>query len=402
MNDNCKKLESLIHTFASEKNIPIVGVSADLDGLNQCSFAKTKSKFMYLVAHDDIDIIQRHFNLSERTFQKITDFRQFSFSVYDSSSKTKHNRLKVILSDDNTIELSILGLGLSSLMIKLTDNDLIISLIGQYDEIKAPLLSFDDIDSTLSMYLDLFKLQIIEKLGFDSTDIHLRDFTKFMNISNEQLLECHFNSLPFNYFSNTNFMKILSSIFNYDVTKIKVNNDDKISIEIPYPLSDSIPYLVKQVVPRKNDGYSMIHLINLMKFYYNLIGIPEEKNIFELSFIRLQKSELSPSSDFNRVYYSIHLGEKLDIFVGYNLKYHNDFYNCILDPASPDQGTYYMFSTNIIKEDSYNQSQIFTDNIDYIYTTVLNDIKEYINKIINNTDDHLTERHLNLFKMVMI
>lgn len=288
MNDNSNKLEKLIHAFSEEKNIPIVGAS-NLENLNQCAFAKTRSKSIYLVAHDDIDIIQRYFNLSDRTFQKITDFRKFSFSIYGSSSKTMHNRLKVILSDDNTIELSILGLGLSSLMIKLTDNDLIISLMGYYDEIKAPLLSFDDIDSTLSIYLDLFKLQIIEKLGFDSADIHLSDFTKFMNIPNEQLLDYHFNSLHFNYFSNTAFIKSLSSIFNYDVTKLKVNNDDyddyddKVSIEIPYHLSNVIPYLVKKVVPRKKDSYSMIHLINLMKFYYNLIGTPEEKIFLSFS-----------------------------------------------------------------------------------------------------------------------
>ena len=407
MNDNSNKLEKLIHAFSEEKNIPIVGAS-NLENLNQCAFAKTRSKSIYLVAHDDIDIIQRYFNLSDRTFQKITDFRKFSFSIYGSSSKTMHNRLKVILSDDNTIELSILGLGLSSLMIKLTDNDLIISLMGYYDEIKAPLLSFDDIDSTLSIYLDLFKLQIIEKLGFDSADIHLSDFTKFMNIPNEQLLDYHFNSLHFNYFSNTAFIKSLSSIFNYDVTKLKVNNDDyddyddKVSIEIPYHLSNVIPYLVKKVVPRKKDSYSMIHLINLMKFYYNLIGTPEEKNIFELFFIRLQKSELSPSSNFNRVYYSISLGDKLDIHIGYKLKHHNQFYTCVLDPEVPEDGTYYMFSSRIIKDDSLRPSQTFTDNIDYIYTNVLNQIRDYINDSINNIDNPLTERHLELFKMVMI
>lgn len=111
---------------------------------------------------------------------------------------------------------------------------------------------------------------------------------------------------------------------------------------------------------------------------------------------------MSPSSNFNRVYYSISLGNELDIHIGYKLKHHNQFYTCVLDPEVPEDGTYYMFSSRIIKDDSLRPSQTFTDNIEYIYTTVLNQIRDYINDSINNIDNPLTERHLELFKMVMI
>lgn len=396
MNDNCKRLDTLIHTFVEEKNIPIVGVSSGLDNLNQCAFVEMKDRRAYLISHDDIDIINRYFNLSYDTVQKIANFRKFVFDIYEYTNEKTHARLKVVLLNDNTMELSIIGGGLTSLIIKLMDHQLTICIKDTHDEVTTPLPSFDDVDKTLSMTLDLFQLKIIEKLGFDVTDPCLHDFMKFMNIPKLQLLDTYFKDLPFNYISDVELMESLVSDFSLDTNQIKFNTKQ---IEIPYELSYIISHLIKKVIPRRSDVLKMKQLINLMKFYHYLLG--NEKNVFRLSFAHLKRSDLTSNSDLNRVYYSINLGYKLDVHIGYNLKHNNEFYTNVLDPEAPENGTYYMFSSSILKEETLQPSQTFTDNIDYIYTTVLSQIKEHINNVIKNTGEDLTERHLDLFKMAI-
>lgn len=405
MNDNLKRLEGLIQSFVIDKNIRMFDIRAKqclINGKNQCIMGQLKDMDMYLIAHNDLNIFENYLNLSSKTLQKVEQLRKFSFDIYEETNEDEHKRLKIKLFHNNTIEFSIMGLGVSGLVVSLTDNLLTVSLVNTYKKTSLDFMSFDDIDTALYMALDFLTAKLINQIGFEGNDPCSEDILKFINTTQEQLLADYFSDLPFNYIEPVQLINDSCNDLNYDIKSIKLTSDNAI---IPYHMINVLTNVIKKIIPRKEDSYKMSQLISLMNFYYDLRNISPKNNDSTISFKSSKKAYLGLNSKLDDVYYSFHIGSKLSLYVGYQLKHHNDLYIPILDVNAPEHGTYYKFSSSINKKrsvDSYKTYESYTDDLDYVYNTVLNEIKSDINEKINNIDDNITSRHLDVYKMLMI
>ena len=405
MNDNLKRLERLIQSFAVDKNIPMINIrekNFSINGENQCSFGTIKDQDIYFIAHDDVDILEKYLNLSVHTIQKIEQLRQFAFDIYEKTNECLFKRSKIRLFHNNTIELAILGLGRSGLVVNLTDNILTVSLVDIYKETSVEFMSFDDIDTALYTALDSLTATLINQIGFEGNDPRSEDILKFINTSKEQLLADYFSLLPFNYIDPSQLIKGSCNDLNYDIESIKLTSDNA---RIPYHMTNILSNAIKKIIPRKEDSYKMSQLISLMNFYYDLRNISPENNASNISFKFSEKAYIGKNSELNNTYYSFHIGSKLSIYVGYNLKHHNDYYIPILDANAPEHGTYYKFTSSINNKksvDLYKTYETYTDDLDYVYNTVLNEIKSEINEKISNIDDTITSRHLDVYRMLVI
>lgn len=405
MHDNLKKLENLIYSFSVDKSIPMFDINSKeghIDGENQCSFAILKNQFVYIIAHEDLDILEKYLNLSVQMVKKIEQIRQFSFDIYEEKVKCYYKQLKIIISCDNTIEFSVLGSGLLALRIKLTEFLLTVSIPAIYESTTVELNSSDDINKSLNMALDNLFECLIRKIGFEGNNPYSEDILKFINTPNEQLLIDYFSILPFNYIAPSQLITDSCNDLNYSIESIKLTSENA---RIPYHMTNLLSNVIKKIIPRKEDSYKMSQLISLINFYYDLINIKPENNSFNISFKLSKKIYIGPNSNLNNVYYSFHIGSEISLYVGYNLKHHNNYYTYILDDNAPEHGTYYKFSSSINKKitlESPKKYETYTDDLDYVYSTILNEIKSHINEKINNIDDTITSRHLDIYKMIVV
>lgn len=405
MNDNFKKLENLIYSFAVDKNIPMFDINSKkghIDGENQCSYTILNNQSVYLIAHDELDILEKYLDLSVKTVQKIKQLRQFAFDIYEEKVKCDYKQLKIRILYDNTIEFSALGSGLLGLRFKLTEFLLTVSIPTIYESTTVELNSSDDINKSFNMALDNLFECLIRKIGFEGNNPCSEDILKFINTPNEQLLIDYFSILPFNYIAPSQLITDSCNDLNYNIESIKLTRENA---KIPYHMTSLLSNVIKKIIPRKEDSYKMSQLISLINFYYDLTNVKPENNSFNISFKLSKKIYIGPNSDLNNVYYSFHIGSKLSLYIGYNLKHHNSYYTPILDVNAPEHGTYYKFSSSINKKMNLESSkicEIYTDDLDYVYNTILNEIKSDINEKINNIDGNITSRHLDVYKMIVV
>ena len=93
LTDRFYELQKSILVFADSKNMTILSPNThsglSLDDENQCLFATLKNSFIYLVSHDNVNLFEKHFDLTAETMMKIENIRSFLYGVYASTDDRK-------------------------------------------------------------------------------------------------------------------------------------------------------------------------------------------------------------------------------------------------------------------------------------------------------------------------
>lgn len=412
LTDRFYELQKSILVFADSKNMTILSPNThsglSLDDENQCLFATLKNSFIYLVSHDDVNLFEKHFDLTAETMMKIENIRSFLYGVYASTDDRKQKCLKVNYEKEQSIDFTIFGDCLPSLRIKLTATEIRVSwLYGNTVSVDYSLS--DDFEQKLNEALSLVNPKVLNILGFDEYTEHSEEVVTFMNKSTQDLLVEHFAKFDFNYIHKDDLIAKACNESFISIDELLQHNKDvkepNKHLKIPHNMTALLPKIIKQLSKDKDSETKFKQFINLMSFYADLRSTTHDVSI---SFKNYGKHELAPSSGINSEYCHFALfGGSLILTLGNQLKPNDDIssiYKQCVDGES-ENGYQYQFKSYIGNKKHDVDSKLFryfTNDIDFVYTTVLNEIRTVITETIATTPDELTARQIEVFKMMAV
>jgi hypothetical protein len=404
--------EKSILAFADSKNLNIMSPNThsgiSLESENQCLFAKLKNSFIYFISHDDVNLFENYFDLTAETMMKIQNIRSFIYGVYASPDDRKQKCLKVIYEKEQHIDFSIFGDCLPSLRIELRETEMRVSwLYGNTVSVDYSLS--DDFEQKLNEALSLVKPKVLNILGFDEHTEHSEEVITFMNKSTQDLLVEHFAKFDFNYIHKDDLIEKACAELDIHVDDLLKHNKDVKEphrhVKIPHDMTALLPKIIKQLSKDKDSETKFKQFINLMSFYADLRSTTHDASI---SFKNYGKHELAPSSCINSEYCHFALfGGSLLLTLGNQLKPDDNIgslYEQCVDGES-ENGYQYQFESYIGNKKYDVNSKLFkyfTNDIDFVYNTVLNEIRTVITETIATTPDELTARQIEVFKMMAV
>ena len=412
LTDRFYDIEKSILAFADSKNLTILspnthsGLSLEAD--NQCLFAKLKNSFIYLVSHDDVNLFENHFDLTAETMTKIQNIRSFIYGVYAKPDDRKQKCLKVIYEKEQNIDFTIFGDCLPSLRIELRETEIRVAwLYGNTVSVDYSL--GDDFEQKLNEALSLVNPKVLNIIGFDGYTENSEAVIEFMNKSTQDLLVEHFAKFGFSYIHKDDLITKACDESSISIDDLLQHNKDvkepNKHLKIPHNMTALLPKIIKQLSKDKDSETKSKQFINLMSFYADLRSTTHDISI---SFKAYGKHELAPSSVINSEYCHFSLfGGSLILNLGNQLKPIEDIYSlyeqCV--DGESENGYQYQFESYIRKKDydfDTNLVRYFTNDINFVYNTVLNEIRTVITETIATTPDELTARQIEVFKMMAV
>jgi hypothetical protein len=413
ISERINELKSIITSFTLEKNIPIFNTKhtkvTSLDDQNQCVLAEMNTMDVYLIAHEDLNIVERFLNLKDETINKINKIRTFCFGFYGSSHHVgSHKRLKIKLIKDKGIEFSIIGAGLPPFVIELKDHEIVVSVMMQKHDSTVAYSGADKLEDKLNAAFDLIIPNMLNALGFFNCTEDSEEVIDFMNKSTDELLIEHFSGSNFNYINKNALLLSACSDLNLNLDDLLNYNKDNKNItqhmKIPTNMISVLSKAINKLIESPGSDKKINQLINLVSFYHYLTSTKSECSI---TFKEFSKTSLVPSATLDFDYCYLNFSDILNITLGHQLKpndEYNDIYENIIDQEN-ENGYLYNFLIDIEHKDPKPGDKFikyFTNDIDYIYNVLLMEIKKLINKTISNTEDVITSRQLEVFKMATV
>lgn len=405
-------IEKSILAFADSKNLTILSPNThsglSLEAENQCLFTKMKNSFIYLISHDDINLFENYFDVTAETMSKIQNIRSFLYGVYASPDDRKQKCLKVIYEKEQNIDFAIFGDCLPSLRIELRETEIRVSwLYGNTVSIDYSLN--DDFEQKLNEALSLVKPKVLNILGFDGYTENSEEVINFMNKSTHDLLVEYFSKFDFNYIHKDDLIAKACAELVIHVDELSEHNkevkDPHKHVKIPHHMTALLPKIIKQLSKDKDSETKFKQFINLMSFYSDLCSTTCDVSI---SFKNYVKYELAPSSRISSEYcHFSFFGGLLILTLGNQLKPNENIisiYEQCVDRES-ENGYQYQFESYFGYEKYDIDSKLFryfTNDIDFVYTTVLNEIRTVITETLATTPDELTARQIEVFKMMAV
>lgn len=406
-----QKLAEKESLFYAEHNIN-QNRKFDLDGNNQCIIFKNSSWDIYIVAFEELHILEDFLHLSSETIMKITKVRKFLTDLYGDSSNVG-NRLKIKINHGKGIEFTLIGSNLMRLEIEVTDDFVTVStrMTASADKCSISLKDYQNIDLALTSALDIFTNTTLAAVGFKDGTLDSDEVKKFLKKSIEDLVSEHLSDLDVNVFELNKLLSTVCLDMNIDPNEIfdyapnkkhtSTKSIDENSLEIPSNLIKVLPKVFYKVTPI--NGSKMEQLINLISFYYYIT-----QKDFKVSFgaKRLYKHNfINPSKlDFNNNYYTLNFSDFIRISVG-----HNQQSDIAFDPiySGPTKSNTFKFVFWFEKSltsvgNRAKMTEYLTNNVDFIYDKVLDSLVNFINTQVDNIGNPITEKHLELFKMATI
>jgi hypothetical protein len=405
ISEKINELEINIKSFIAENNLPVLipnnNYRISLDGENQCVFAQSGNSHLYLIAHEDVQIMEDFLNLSPNTVNKINKIRAFIRDMYDDTNNFKHKRLKVKIDPDQSVEFSIIGLGLGGLRIELKATELVVSWI--YGDNVSVIYSLDDdIEQKVNEALDLVIPTILTKLGFLKCSEHSEEVIDFMNKSTDDLIVEHFSKFGFDYIHQNELIANACSstkISLDDLNNYNKKNEKPNLIKIPHMMMSILPKIMSNISSDISVHSKFKQLLSLIYFYDYLKPTNSEALLI---FKEYSKFDLAPSASFQSGYFTLLMGGLLRLDVGHQLKPDPDDEEHLFDSPS-ENGYAYMFEIYLYDVEAPDAFyKYFCNDLDYIYNVILTKVRNLINSAILNVDEPLTARQIEVFKMATV
>lgn len=394
-------LEANIQSFIAEKNIPLLtpqnNSPLSLEADNQCVLIPSNQTLIYLIAHEDVQIMENFLKLSQTTMNNIKKLRSFGCGMYDDINSFSH-RLKIKIEPANSIEFSLIGSGLSGLRIDLKSNEISVSLVYG-NKVSVMYSNDDDIDQKLNQALDLVKSAILNELGFTDCTEYSEEVVNFMSKSTNELTVEHFAKFGFDYIHKNQLIANICTELSISLEYFMVDNKNKeteANITIPYKMMSVFPEIMTSITSDISVNSKFKQIMGLVSFYDYLQSTETEADFM---FKEYSKVDLAPSASMNSEYCFVFMSSVLMLTFGHQLKPNPNNPDYKID-ATSENGYSYMFDFYIPDVRNSNVSyKYYCNDLDYIYNIMLDKIINLINSTILNTTETLNARHIEVFNM---
>lgn len=397
-------LQKFIKESAQKLNLepisPAGNKGYDLDNDNQFYCATVGLTTVYLIAHKDVSIVYDFLQLSPSTVHNIERTRQFIANINPERILTSVLFNKIIIRSDTQIELFIMGNGNTIFSVIFTEGAVSISF-GHNQGTSYFFDCYEALDFIVNTATNQTIPSFLEKIGFDSQDEHSPEVVNFINKTPEELfLEKDLHPL-FNYLKPDDLMVLVCDDLKLNLNDVMsslnyTEGDSFLNLYIPNNLTTMMSSMAQHII--KIDGIKpkLDQLFSLVVLY-NSITNRETK--FSVSFKPIQKSDFFKGATSDTSFYILNVGGKLTIKIGHNLVSNHMDDNVYIDDN--DDVKFFIFA--ILNDiDDYEYKEYFTNDIDFVYNTLLIELQDMIKQVIHKDDNLISFKDLEVYKMAVV
>lgn len=403
-------IEKLLKDSADRLNLKPINTKeqpckADADNqFSFCSMGLNDKIKLYLIAHEDVSVVYDFLKLSSSTIQNIERSRKFIANIVPEEQSIPHIINKIQSTAGERIELSIIGSGCSSFRIHIRNGVLSFSIAyvsHSYSNETYSFDNYDDLDALVNIGVNKIIPSFIEKMGFKSKDEHSPEVVDFIAKTPEQLFfEKGVNRL-FNYLKPNELVRRVCSDLNLNLNDVRQSlnykdNDSFGNLYIPNNLTTMISSMAQHLVNIKGIKNKIDQLISLVVLYNHITNKSQK---FSVSFRPIQKRDFFQGATADKTFYTLNISKKLVIHIGHNLS--RDQAD---DQAYIDDNDECKFFSFVHLKDLRNSDykEYLTNDIDYVYNALLNELRTDIKKVIGKDDDLISFKDLEVYQMVKI
>ena len=397
-------LEKIINDSVQRLNLKPIDSFANkeynIDDDNQFSFMTVNTIKTYLIAHKDVSVIYDFLQLSPLTIQNIERTRQFISNLIPETLPLPVIFNKIKIKADEQIELSIIGNGLTEFNIVFTDGVVFLTT-PHIKNHSYHVDCYEALDFIINTACNQIISSFLNAIGFDSEDMNSPNVISFIKKKPEEIfLEKKLNPL-FNYVEPDKLMSLVCDDLKLNLNDVMsalnyTEGDSFLNIYIPNNLTSMMSSMARHIVKIDEIKPKLDQLFSLVIFY-NFINKKESK--CSVSFRPIQKRDFFKGGDYDRSFYYFHVGETLTIEVGHNLPKKDEN-----EPDYVDGNNDANFLKFVYLKDpnNYDYKEYLTNDIDFVYNSLLTELQYMIKKIIHKDDNFISLKDLEVYKMAVI
>lgn len=403
------KIQNLIPKTAAKLNLNIETFSTETDYMNGNNYlleTETNQVKLYLINHKNLNFLNELLNISEENKLKLKKLSEILNIVSGEKSFNYANSQKITIQNhkDDNINIKIADT-MSDLTFIFCNTGLIItnnveSLISN----PINLESIDEINDKIDELIFNCKIALFNHIhlseGKDETSIEFKKHT----LTREAYINSRLETPELKYILGSTLLKNACTELGLSTSDLDGKRSENLpnlsymdkhsyDLNIDYKNKSLIKKILKQVCLEKNVESEIDSLVNLLSFYQLL-----SKNNIDIKF---HLTHVSKKDRLHMSFYKLSFGDMFTMSIGNNMKNSKRATDIIIRETSLNDPVYkYTFRSNILKNQDKNI--YLTNNISYIYKTMLNSIRKEIGLIIEDESASIGEEQINLYKMIKI
>lgn len=372
----------------------------NIDDDNQFSFMTIGPIETYLIAHKDVSVIYDFLQLSPSTIQNIERTRQFITNLIPETFYIPTTFNKIKIRSDEQIELTITGYGLTGFNIVFTDG--VVSVTTPHTKSHSYHVEcYEALDFIINTAANQIIPSFLKVIGFDSEDEHSPEVVRFIKKTPEELFLEKKNHHLFNYVKPDDLMRLVCDDLKLNSNDVMnslnyMEADSFLNLYIPNNLTSMMSSIAHHVI--KIDGIKpkLDQLFSLAVLYNYIFN---KRTKCSVTFTPIQKSDFFKGADFNRAFYSLHVGDTLTIKIGYNLLKKDKDKHAYVDDNNDTKFLNFVYFKDL---KTYDYKEYFTNDIDFVYNDILTELQNMIKQVIHKDDNLISFKDLEVYKMAVV
>ena len=372
----------------------------NIDDDNQFSFMTIGPIETYLIAHKDVSVIYDFLQLSASTIQNIERIRQFITNLIPENFyiPTIFNKIKI--RSDEQIELTITGYGLTAFNIVFTDG--VVTLYTPHTKSQSYYVEcYEALDFIINTAANQMISSFLKGIGFDSEDEKSPEVVRFIKKTPEELfLEKKTHPL-FNYVKPDELMRLVCDDLKLNASDVMnslnyMEGNSFLNLYIPNNLTTMMSSMAQHVVKIDEIKPKLDQLFSLVVLYNSIFN---KTTKFSVSFTPIQKRDFFKGGDSDRSFYSLNLGDTLAIKIGHNLVKKDGDKHAYVDDNNDTKFLNFVYLKDL---KTYDHKEYFTNDIDFVYNDILNELQNMIKQVIHKDDNLISFKDLEVYKMAVV
>lgn len=147
---------------------------------------------------------------------------------------------------------------------------------------------------------------------------------------------------------------------------------------------------IDEIKPKLDQLFSLVVLYN---------SIIKKETKFSVSFMPIQKSDFFKGADSDKCFYTFNVGETLTINIGHNIVKKQKDDNAYVDDNNDTKFLNFVYLKDL---KTYDYKEYFTNDIDFVYNEILNELQNMIKQVIHKDDNLISFKDLEVYKMAVL
>lgn len=397
-------LQKVMKDAVSRLNLESIDAFANrnynLDNDNQFSFVTVGPIKTYLITHNDVSVVYDFLQLSDSTIQNIERTRQFIANIIPETITTPVFFNKVKIRANEQIELSIGGKGITRFSIVFTEGVVTVST-GHSKSNSYHVDCYEALDFIINTATNQIIPSFLGAIGFDSQNEHSPEVVNFIKKSAEDMfIEKGIDPL-FSYIKPDELMRLVCDDLNLNLNDVirslnYTEGESFLNLYIPNNLTTMMSSIARHVVKIDEIKPKLDQLFSLVVLYNSII---KKETKFSVSFMPIQKSDFFKGADSDKCFYTFNVGETLTINIGHNIVKKQKDDNAYVDDNNDTKFLNFVYLKDL---KTYDYKEYFTNDIDFVYNEILNELQNMIKQVIHKDDNLISFKDLEVYKMAVL